>query len=108
MTVEEAIKVRRLAASIGIIAGFSVEFFLMPLPETKKGELIGTLLTSGDFYYALASPFVVWWWFAVFLRQRALKSREIGIAYFIFGFYLSSALRAIAISVVRLLHSTTA
>jgi hypothetical protein len=110
MTVEETVKARRWAAMIGIIVGFSLEFFLIPVPHhpgTQGGHPIRAILTSDDFYYALIAPLAVWWWFAIFLRRRPRKSQELGVAFLIFGFYLSSALRAIAITVVRFLHLTT-
>jgi len=106
MTVEESIRARRWAVMIGMIIGFTVEFFLIPLPrhpEWQRGWL-RTLLTSGDFYYAVVSPLAIWWWFAVFLKRRTLQLRELGMAYFIFGFYLSSAVQAIASVVFQSLH----
>ena len=104
---EQLIQRKRWIMAIAMIIGFSVEFFLIPLPHPrdKGGEgLAKFLLTSGDSYYALVFPLVLWWWFAVFLRRRRLADRELWIAYLAFGIYLSSALRAIAITIARLMH----
>jgi len=107
MTGEHVIRRRYWVVAIAIIIGLSMEFFLIPLhpqhdihgPEWLKG-----LLTSGDLYYALVFPLALWWWFARFLRRRQLELRELGIAYLVFGIYLSSALRAIASTIVQLMH----
>jgi hypothetical protein len=102
MIAEQTIRRRRWLVVIAVIVGFSLEFFLIPLPRQR--DMSAGLLASGDFYYAIISPLVIWWWFAVFLRRRSLEARELGIGYLAFGFYFASALRAIAITIASLLH----
>jgi hypothetical protein len=106
MTAEQTVRGRRWLVAIAVVIGFSMEFFLIPLPRQRDVSAMSAvrgLLTSDDFYYALVSPLVIWW-FAGLLRRRTLGVREIGIAYLAFGFYLSSALRALATTVLPLVR----
>jgi hypothetical protein len=75
-------------------------FFLVPLPHhyaQHEPFSVRTLLLSPDFCYALACPFVCLWWFKSFLPNRNLSSRDLQLAFFIFGIYISSAIRATAV-----------
>lgn len=105
----ETIGPRRWTVITGTIIGFSLEFFLIPLPHhpsTYGVDWMKEILKSSDFYYALMSPLVIWWWFRIFLRRRTLEMRELGVAYLAFGAYLSSALRAIASITFQVLHAS--
>ncbi len=80
---------RHWIVAIAMIIGFSIEFFLIPLPRLRGGGGEGwvkDMLTSADSYYALAFPLVLWWWFAVFLRRKSLDGRELGIAFLLSEF----------------------
>ena len=75
-----------------VVLGIILEFLLIP-----KHQLAHSVFTSADFYYALLSPLVVWWFFRrlVPAKERELGLNGVRLLNFIFGFYLASALRAI-------------
>ena len=52
---------------------------------------------SGDFYYALLSPIVIWWFFRrlVPAKESELDLKGVRFLNFIFGFYVASAFRAV-------------
>jgi hypothetical protein len=107
MAREQVVVHRHWVMMVAGIIGFILEFFLIPVPHRQTGygtDWLRDLLTSGGLYYALAFPLAVWWWFRVFLRRKNLEGLELALAFFIFGFYVSSGLRAVAVTVVRLLH----
>ena len=101
---EQAVWERRRITAIGIVLGYSLEAFLIPMPHPPSLGSLGAFFTSGTVYYALICPAVVWWWFAIFLRRRALKLRDLFLAYLAFGVYLSSALRATGIVCLQIGH----
>jgi hypothetical protein len=104
MTTGQTLRVRPKITLIGIALGFTIEFFLIPLPQLPPAESVATLFRSADVYYALFFPAVLWWWFAAFLPRRPFRLREQFIAWLAFGFYLCSALRAIGTVAVHILH----
>jgi hypothetical protein len=107
---EKIVRTHRKLIVGGAAIGLFLEFLLIPLPRDLPILDSGTvtrILTSGNFYYVLVFPFVIWWWFKVFLRQRVFSRRELGFAYFIFGFYLSSVLRAVAIVAFQIFRLIT-
>jgi len=103
---EQAIWRRKGMILICVGIGFTLEFLLIPIPHNLKvpdAGLLRFLFTSRDFYYASALPFIVCW-FVVFLRRRPLKPAELALAFGLFGFYLCSALRAIAITLFEVVR----
>ena len=82
-----------------IAFGIVLEFLIIPreLRGTYSVLHQDNLFTKGDFYYALISPVVVWWFFRHLVPEkvRELTQKRVRFLIFIFGFYVASATRAI-------------
>jgi hypothetical protein len=81
-----------------IVLGIALEFLLIPKhPGTNAAGNGIRLFMSGDFYYALLSPIVVWWFFRRLIpaKERELGTNGVRLLNFIFGIYIASALRAV-------------
>jgi hypothetical protein len=82
-----------------VVLGAVVGFALWPR-HIGNGIRYGTsLFTNEDFYYALLSPLVVWWFFRVLVPAKEEELEKLGIKgvrllNFILGLYVYSALRA--------------
>lgn len=79
-----------------VALGMGLELLLIPNEIHPRHALF----TSGDFYYALLSPIVIWWFFRRLVPAKERELRELGskgvcLLNFILGFYAASALRAI-------------
>jgi hypothetical protein len=101
MKVETLTNQERIRALLGVGLGFFGEVLFIPLPRGNA-----SIFGSGDLYYALFAPFAIWWLFRRFLPSKQLDNKQLMLGSFMFGFYLSSALRAIAITGYRLHEAT--
>ena len=105
----EELKSDRKVIFAGIAIGYALAFFLLPANgrhSVLDASWKAWIFRSEDFYYALTIPLAVWWFFASFLRGRNLKSWELGFSFFLFGFYLCSAMRALGSVVVRIMNTS--
>ena len=95
---DDAITARRAfqLQYLWIAVGFGLEVLLIP-NELRRTQ---SLFTSGNFYYALISPIVMWWFFRRLIPAKETELRKFGLQgvrllNLILGFYAASALRAI-------------
>src|SRR6476659_6096969 len=95
VTSRQAYRPQFLWIAVGII----LEFVLIPREDHWTRSLLygNSLFTSADFYYALLSPVVVWWFFRRLIpaKERELDVNRVRLLNFIFGVYAASALTAI-------------
>jgi hypothetical protein len=80
------------------VFGLLLEFSFIPseIHGTSSALHHGDLFTSGDFYYAVISPAVIWWFL---YRLAPSKEDQLGqsgvrLLNFIFGLYVSSVVRS--------------
>jgi hypothetical protein len=79
-----------------VIVGVGIELLLIPNELHPRHALFA----SGEFYYALLSPVVIWWFFRRLVPSKDGELKELGpkgirLLSLFFGFYVASALRAI-------------
>lgn len=90
MKIEALTQRERVKALVAFSIGFFLEFLLIPSPHPH-----GPLLRSGNFYYALMTPFAVWLWFSRIFPAKVSGKKELYLALFIFGVYEQSAVQSI-------------
>jgi hypothetical protein len=82
-----------------IVLGIILEFLFIPREGHGARNVFheNNLFSSADFYYALVSPIIVWWFFRRLIpaKEKALDVNGVRFLNLIFGFYAASALRAI-------------
>jgi hypothetical protein len=71
ITAERAFRLRWLWVAVGI----GLELLIIPNELHPRRSLF----TSGDFYYALLSSIVIWWFFRHLIPAKERELRELGL-----------------------------
>jgi hypothetical protein len=97
---DKEIPTRRAFRPLVLWVVFGAVLELTFIPRNHAARIGSSLLVNGDFFYALLSPVVVWWFFRRLISARAKELEELGLKgvrlmNFVLGFYVASALRAV-------------
>jgi len=84
-----------------------LELLLIPFPghiKPQSGGRVKAVVTSRDFYYAIAAPIILWYGMTRFIPRYSQDRARLLLLFFMFGFYLSSVLQTIARLAYRVSH----